>query len=603
MKALLAALAALAILAPQAHAHARLERTVPADGAHLQAAPQSVAFFYNESIEASFGAIRVFDAQGNEVETGSAYRPQGSDRGLAINLRPNLPDGTYTATFRIISADSHPVSGAVSFAVGNAGAGAPVRAVAAPPQPSAGPVTKLGFWLDRFAGYVAIALALGVPFFLAWAWWPALAREAGGGDEWLAGTDAFDRRVRVLVGGGIALGAVASLLALPLQAASAGGTSFWSALNSTALNEVLDTRFGTLIALRTGAWVLLGVLVAVIAGRGRMRALRPASLGATGTAVRRPVSPDLAVLGMLPVGSLLVSPALAGHARTQSPAGLLMPADVIHVAAMSLWLGGLAALVFALPAALAPLGASDRTRLALGALSRFSPSALAAVIALALTGTIAAIFEVGRFGALLDSGYGRAVLAKIVLLVVLIGLGAANRQRLLPALRRGVEAGVEPGRVSGWFRRTLRVEVALIAVVLGVTAVLVAYATAQESDVTVKPAAAASVRGNPVAGSTPVGPVVLRYTVDPGVVGKNDINLFVRNPEGGASSKAKEVQVALSLPSRGIGPLKPDVVEVSPGHYEASASEFNLPGTWSVAVTVRTSDFDEAVAKFQVRVG
>src|SRR4051812_25758249 len=119
MRVFLALIAVLLVCAPQAQAHAKLERTLPADAARLQTAPTSVAFYFGEVIEANFGAVRVYDAAGNEVETGSTFRPEGNDHALAIALKPQLPDGTYTATFRIISADSHPVAGAISFAVGN----------------------------------------------------------------------------------------------------------------------------------------------------------------------------------------------------------------------------------------------------------------------------------------------------------------------------------------------------------------------------------------------------------------------------------------------------------------------------------------------------
>jgi copper transport protein len=605
MRVLVAVVVLLLLCAPQAQAHAKLERTVPADGARLQAGPESVAFHFGEVIEANFGAVRVYDAAGSEVETGSTFRPDGDDHALAIALQPNLPDGTYTATFRIISADSHPVAGAISFTVGDpAAGGAVVKRAVLPPQVTTGKVTSAAFWADRWLGYLALAVALGVPFFAASIWWRTLAEEAGGGAEWLRASAAFDQRIRLLAGGAVLTGVVASVLALPLEAASAGGTTFWGALNASALDEVRDTRFGSLITLRILAWMLLGVLLLAVGARGRMVAMRPVELGAMGLAPQRRIKPELAALLMLPAGSLLVSPALAGHARTQSNAWLLLPADAIHVSAMCLWFGGLAALAVAVPFALGPLGANDRARVLLGALARFSPLALASVIALAVTGTLQAIVEVGSVPALVETGYGRAVVAKVLLLTVLIGLGAANRQRLLPALERAVAAGVEPGRVTGWLRRNLRTEVALIAGVLAVTAVLVAYAPASETGgyVAGQPAPL-SLAGAPSAGRVMVGPVLLRYTVDPGRVGANQINLFVRNPDGGVSKRAKEVQVALSLPSHGIAALKPTVEDLGAGHYVASGAQLNLPGTWKVAVTVRTSEFDEATGEFEVPIG
>jgi copper transport protein len=268
---------------------------------------------------------------------------------------------------------------------------------------------------------------------------------------------------------------------------------------------------------------------------------------------------------------------------------------------MCLWLGGLAVLAVALPAALGPLGARDRARVTLGTLARFSPVALASVIALAITGTVQAVIEVGGISALWETGYGRSVVAKVLLLCVLIGLGAHNRQRLIPALQRAVAAGVEPGRISGFLRRNVRFEVGLIAVVLGVTAVLVAYAPASETGAPATAAAAPST-GKPSSGQVKAGPVVVRWSADPGRVGANQINLFIRNPKGGASKRAKEVRVAMSLPSRGIAALEPQIYDLGGGHYMADA-KLSPGGTWKVAVTVRTSEFDEDTAEFEVPVG
>jgi len=96
--------------------------------------------------------------------------------------------------------------------------------------------------------------------------------------------------------------------------------------------------------------------------------------------------------------------------------------------------------------------------------------------------------------------------------------------------------------------------------------------------------------------------VLLRWTADPGRVGSNQLNLFVRNPKGGASTRAKEVRVAMSLPARGIAALKPTVYDLGGGHYMVDA-KLAPAGKWKVAVTVRTSEFDEDTTEFEVPIG
>ena len=506
--------------------------------------------------------------------------------GLEVALQPNLPEGTYSATYRLISADSYPVSGGIAFSIGkpSKGAIAPL-----PGQAGTSRATSVALWADRWLGYAAIGIAIGALFFLVWAWRPALAEGAGGSDErWAQASASFSGRLRLLLGIAVTTGVFASLLALPLQGALATGTSLWGGLDVDVLKEVVHTRFGSLMIARAVAWALLGGILLIAARRRR------------GAPLARPISAELIALVMLPIGSLLVSPPLVGHARTQSPRALLFPADVVHVTAMSLWLGGLATLAVAVPAATRLLEQPERGRLLTGALSRFSGVALVSVGALAVSGVAQAVFEVGSIRALVDTGYGRAVLAKSLLLGVLIGLGAVNRRRLIPGLRRAAAAAKNPQRIWGSVQRNVRVELVLIAVVLGVTAVLVAYAP---------PSEAGSVAAPPpqgrVSGRTTIGDVILRYTVDPARVGLNQLNLYLLEAGGRPYTQTKQIRAELlSLPDKGDIPRTIRLERAGPGHYLNSATRFDHAGLWSVKVLATgTSRSGSDVAEIVVAIG
>ena len=112
----------LAVLAmvPVAGAHARLITTEPANDAVLEQSPRSVLLRFDEPVETAFGAIRVYDARARRVDSGDVERP--SDREARISVDRRLARGTYTATWRAVSADGHPVSGAFVFHVGAPGA-------------------------------------------------------------------------------------------------------------------------------------------------------------------------------------------------------------------------------------------------------------------------------------------------------------------------------------------------------------------------------------------------------------------------------------------------------------------------------------------------
>ena len=249
-------------------------------------------------------------------------------------------------------------------------------------------------------------------------------------------------------------------------------------------------------------------------------------------------------------------PVYAGHASTQDPEGLLVPANLLHVVAMSLWAGGLVALLAVLPAATRRLEPPDRSRLLPRPSSRFSALALAAVLTIVVTGLIQAYVYVRSVDNLLHTAFGRAVLIKMVLLLGLIALGAYNRRRSVPRLQAVAAEGASTGQTGVLLRRALRAEVGLIVVVLGVTAALTSYA----------PSIAA--QSGPFSATRDVGPAQLQITIDPARVGANQMHLYLINPKDGTQfTGAKEVDVAETQPGKGIGPLSQKAALAGPGHY------------------------------------
>jgi copper transport protein len=350
------------------------------------------------------------------------------------------------------------------------------------------------------------------------------------------------------------------------------------------LESTLHSRFGQVWGARALDWLLLGALLA--AARATRRApvpvLRPVPLGADGLALA-PAPPRWA-LGLVGLGAsyLALTPALAGHPSAQSPVWAFFPADVVHVLAASVWVGGLACLLLVLPAATHRLEPSERSRLLLATLARFSPLALASVIAIALTGTLDAYIDVRSIHGLLHTTYGALILAKTALLLTLIGLGWANRERVLPALRRLVEAGTSPGRVGVLARRTMRSESLLMLCVFGVTAALVTYTP---------PIDAAS---GPFSTSTALGSAELQMTVEPARVGLNTVHLYLIDAKTGTQfAQTKELTVTARLPAKGIGPLALHANLAGPGHYVLSSAELTPGGTWQLELTDRVSEFQE----------
>jgi copper transport protein len=103
--------ALVAFLASPASAHATLLTTTPQAGGIYDTPPGAVSLRFNEPVEVSLGGVRVFSGSQSRVVTGSPKHPGGAGNEVSVSL-PKLKNGTYVVTWRVISADSHPVEGA-----------------------------------------------------------------------------------------------------------------------------------------------------------------------------------------------------------------------------------------------------------------------------------------------------------------------------------------------------------------------------------------------------------------------------------------------------------------------------------------------------------
>jgi len=560
------ALAILAALtgASTAFAHAQLLGTSPQSGSTVATQPAEVIFKFNQAVGGTLGAVRVYDAQGNEVDNLDVSHPEGEEHWMGVGLKAHLPDGTYTATYRVISADTHIVYGGLVFNIGHAGAAPKFTVAGLIGRNESGEVTKLAFGLVRGLDYLSIALLLGGLAFLLVAWQPGLAESRSPADpeqRWSDASRAFARRMGRLLAAAVVLGVLVSVLGILLQGASAAGVSLWSSLQSTVVRDTLESRFGQVWGLRAIDWLALGGLLLVA------RTRRPRWL--------------LAFVG-IGAAYLAITPALAGHASIQSPTAVFFPSDVVHVLAASVWVGGVACLLLVLPAATRRLEGPERSRLLLAVLKRFSPLALAAVVAIAVSGVVQAYIDVRSLEGLLHTTYGALILVKTALLLCLIGLGWVNRERVIPALERIVGAERPPGGVGMLARRSLRGELALMLCVFGVTAALISYAP---------PVDAAS---GPFSINTTLGPAELEMTVEPARVGLNTIHLYLINAKDGTQFTAtRELIAKASLPAKGIGPLPLQPNLSGPGHYTLNSAELSPGGTWEIQLTDRVSEFEE----------
>ncbi|MDX6554216.1 MAG: copper transport protein [Miltoncostaeaceae bacterium] len=378
---------------------------------------------------------------------------------LAVPVGPGA-DGRYTVAWSGIRRDGRPARGTAAFAIRD-GAVGPVAVEARDVSSGREALTVL----DRLlvlVGFVGLAGLVGLRALVVGPAW-----RAGGVAPPVGATDpaAFRGRaapaLRAAAGRwwgawwALAAAAAAGLVLAPAAVLASAGRG------PGDLGRLLgDTRWGT-------AWIVEVAALAAAAAAAPVLARRRCALGPE-------LAPGWALALGAPPALALVAVAWSGHAAAEK-VGLDVAIDAVHNLATAAWLGGLAALAVMLPPALRGLEPTDRTRLAAGVVVRFSALALTAVGALVATGVYRALVELSSPRDLLDTGYGNALLIKLLIFVPLLGAGAYNRMVLHPRLERAA-IGLDPGDrgAADRLRRSVRAELALAGALMVAVAALVA---------------------------------------------------------------------------------------------------------------------------------
>ncbi|HEV7535182.1 MAG TPA: CopD family protein, partial [Acidimicrobiia bacterium] len=483
--------------------------------------------------EVAFGAVRVFDVDGKRVDKGKIETAQGR-RQLVVPA--SLPGGTYTVTWRVVSADGHPVHGGFQFYVGSPST---ISAVAVQGDRGAGRVVGWGYGVVRFSWYAALLAVIGLVVVRRFVWTPAV-RAAGLTDSEVA--DRFRRHSNRALPWAWRLLVLAWLLTLVFQAASISGLGLAESARPGVLGDVLRTGFGRSWLAGLGFTLLIGLPVTALTRPGGLFGARPQTW--------------LSLMTASAAGLALASASI-GHARTESHPGLGVPSVTVHLLAVSTWVGGLAALAMLGGSVWSAAAPDDRNALLREIVPRFSRLALAAVAVLIATGTLNALLDLASVSDLWHTTYGRVLSTKIVLLAVALAFGAWH---LWVVPRR--LAGADPGAAAGRsFRRSSRAEVLVLAAVLVFASALVALVPGRSL--------ALLARG-PVNQEQRAGAYAVQLFIDPSTPGANEIHLTFVDPNGLGAPDVTAVTATLTA-GGSAAPATPALRLISTGHFVGNA--------------------------------
>ncbi len=497
-------------LATPASAHAALKETDPANGALLDTAPKEIRFAFTEPPDLSLTTIGVVDRSGAPVPTGPVEPVPGADRQIRVGLK-DVPDGVYTVTWRTVSSvDGHVTSGAFTFGVGVT----PGEVVPTPQENEAqssapSPLAVAGRW----GLYVGVAVLFGGAITGLLVFGPrSLAR------PWLLAS------AWALAG----VGVVAMTLA---ERADVG----------VPLGTLLRSDSG-------GAFVRLAIAIGVMGLAAILAAFRPGRI--------------TLLLLAVSAGAVILVRAEGGHAGPSTVDVLLQGT---HLAAVGAWIGGLTWLV----AGLRRGADADRVR----AYSNLAGIGLAVLV---VTGVLRASDELGGLTWWLhafDTDYGTALVAKLAIVVPLVGLGALNRFRNVRRIR---ELGTRP------LLRTVSGELVLAAGVFAMTGLLTGIPPqGVRTEPTPQRLESLVVSGSDFATTTTV-----RLQISPGIVGANAFVADVTDFDTGDPLDADRVTLTFALTDQPEVSSELELDRGEDGTWQADGTALSVRGTWAVTVLV-----------------
>ncbi|MCD9880166.1 copper resistance CopC/CopD family protein [Streptomyces guryensis] len=385
---LLAVLGVLLAGAGPASAHAALTGSDPSQGVVVDKAPSQVTLTFSEKVATSDDSLRVLDPKGKRVDTAKPTNVSGTS--YAVQLHSGLADGTYTVSWQVVSADSHPVAGAFTFSIGAPSS----TSVSVSDQTVGGGIVGWLYGFGRYMSYAGFIIMVGGAAFVLACW------RRGSGVRPLQ---------RLVVSGWLALTS-ATLLLLLLRGSYTSSGKVGDIFDLSLLGQVLQTKSGAALVSRLLLLAAAALFIAVLFGAYDKREDEE----------KRDLTFGLAIGGFVVAAGLAASWAMAEHASTGLQPGIAMPVDVVHLLAVAGWLGGLCALLVALYHSDTPIEAA--------AVRRFSRVAFSSVLALVATGIYQSWRQLGSWSAFTDTAYGQLLLVKIGLVALLVGIAGISRR-------------------------------------------------------------------------------------------------------------------------------------------------------------------------------
>ena len=511
--------------------------------------------FYSEAIEIDFSELKVFDSNGNKIDSMDTAYYEG-ESSLVITTPP-LEDGVYTVTSKVLSKiDGHLVQAAVIFGVGEAQVDLSLLEAQEESE-----TTFLPEAAARFPGIIGQTIVLG-SVISAIAIWGTQRKHFGKESRDLV-NQAYRFKFAKLTGIGLVAVLASNFIMLAVQTIRL----------ETSPVDVIGTAFGT-------TWLIRMIITIILLGIWFWMERKPR------------LSPKKHIPMLVASLILIFTTTMMGHgAATELTAPMIL--DYVHNLLASVWIGGVIFFGFVLLPTLASLDGIQKAKVTLAMLPRYSGMITIALGILIITGPTLLWFLESDVPSLINSTYGFLIITKIVLAIVLISFGAFYQFKIQKQAERNLKSGKT--FTFNKLSKPLKAEAMVGIVLLGVVALLV------NSSLPAGEIQTADAQSITLGFSSTLFSEQAKFDVSiiPVGIGPNTISVLVSTVSGEPLPDISSMKIKISNPQRNVAPIEIPITEIKSddetARFEGSTT-FGFAGTWQIEVEAqRTQAVNESV--------
>lgn len=522
-------------------AHAYITNSNPSENEILETAPKKVYIEFNEKIQTGFNVLNVLNSSGERVDKKNVVINSDTEKSMEVDLKSDLPNDIYTIEWRVVSADGHSVSGMIPFSIGELPEGATF-----PTQQDSGNLSSfISTMINKGFLYVGFSIYMGLLLFYT-IWFK--------NDKLPTELVKRTKRTSIIA---LFLLAISIISSLVIQTQSYAGEGLLASMKPSNLLETLtSTKEGTI-------WIVQMILLAILFLAHRSIWTKEAYLKR-----KHWIIPGLAFIG------IMLSKAFLGHPSSSPYETVAIMFDFFHLVAASIWLGGMIVIILFLKEGIFAKEGEGHD-LYWASMERYSLWALFTVAVLAITGAINASLLIPDFHSLVSTTYGKVLLIKIGLLVLMLIFGAYHLvSRLL--LRK-----------KDFYKKSIIMEITLGILILFVTT---AFTQIQ----------------------TPTLPIDLPFYEEAELGYNENISLSITPKKTGVQNQYEVFvfdnnrkpidpveQITISL-RQGEKEMSFPLTKEKEGHYVAENLQLNQPGKWDVEIHVLTDKLESLDISYSI---